>query len=165
MRDVSILLATISSLASALALVGVAVSLLLQQRQLRANQIQTARMVHLEIVRLAIENPDLPISKSQLDRTPEGVRKTSYIYLQFVMLRFLFSAHLFPEEGLRLHRRTHFANEMIRSWWLTARTHYRAESITRRDSRFVMIVDDEYRTALERSGSAPLEPETALGVD
>ena len=53
------MIAIISTLISSVALLGVAVGLFTEARQLRANQIQTARASQIELMRLAIESQDL----------------------------------------------------------------------------------------------------------
>jgi hypothetical protein len=53
------LIAIVSTLISSVALLGVAISLFLQARQLRASQIQTARASQMELMRSALEHPDL----------------------------------------------------------------------------------------------------------
>ena len=63
-------LSIIATIISSIALIGVAASLLLQNRQLRASQVQVVREMHLELIRTAIENPE----QSGHRISPSGVR-------------------------------------------------------------------------------------------
>ena len=52
-------IAIISTLISSIALVGVAVSLVLQARQLRASQIQASRATQVELIKVSIDSREL----------------------------------------------------------------------------------------------------------
>lgn len=50
------ILSVIATIVSSAALIGVAVGLIMQARQLKASRLQVAREIHLEIIKAGIEN-------------------------------------------------------------------------------------------------------------
>jgi Family of unknown function (DUF6082) len=49
----------ISTLLSSIALIGVALSLLLQARQLRTNRLQASRAAQIDLIKLSMDNPEV----------------------------------------------------------------------------------------------------------
>jgi len=56
------LLSLIATVISSVALVGVAIGLLIQARQLQASQLQAARSLHVDFIKLAMEDPSIAVA-------------------------------------------------------------------------------------------------------
>src|SRR4051794_13391568 len=62
MQDASFLVSTLSALISSIALVGVAVGLLLQSRELKIARAQAFRATQAELIRMAVDDPSLLVA-------------------------------------------------------------------------------------------------------
>ena len=78
-------LSIVATIISSVALIGVAVGLILQGRQLKANQIQVMREMHLELMRVGINNPIVSASVYE-GTSPEDFPKDSLINLSLKFL-------------------------------------------------------------------------------
>jgi hypothetical protein len=108
----------ISAVLAAAAVVAVALTLMLQQRQMREARRLAIRQFHTNLLVMAIENPDLLPAWGHVPR-PDGAdpRLTLYTNLvlnYFVLLHQTGSANL---EEIRLHLRFMAASEWARSYW------------------------------------------------
>jgi HAMP domain-containing protein len=134
-----VLLAVVSMLLSSIALIGAAVSLALQGRQLRANQVQVAHSSQLELMKIGLENPAV-IAEIGL----AGTSPLSKPHLQ------------------RLAREI-FAAKPARGWWTLARESYHSDVTSRRQRVFFDVVDEEFQQAAlasrpAKNGTAPTGP-------
>jgi hypothetical protein len=67
-----------SALLAGVAVVGVAISLLMQLRQIRISQVQAARMMHMELMRMLTSDPLLRLtSSSAVDVSEQSGARTS----------------------------------------------------------------------------------------
>jgi len=148
-------LAVVSVIISSVAIGLVVASLSLQHRQLRASHLQTERLLHVELVRLGIEYPEIIVDPNRpLYRDSESVRKYSFVNLNFVLLWLMFSSPGgYSESALRLTLKSLFSAETTRSWWAEASGNYRAFGVGRRHRRFIAITDDEYQRSLRRKSA------------
>ncbi|WP_345630677.1 DUF6082 family protein [Rugosimonospora acidiphila] len=142
----------ISAVLSALALGAVAVSVAIQARQAKADQIQAVRGFHLDLVRMQLD--DLPTYLpcwGPLDLpSPTSQRRHIYTNLVFSYGSMGYNVGEISEPWLRDMLGGMFQGESARRYWLMARTAWIASAGTnRRGRRFVGIVDDEYRRAEE----------------
>jgi hypothetical protein len=135
--------AVISALISALALGGVALSLLLQVRQLKIAQLQASRAAQLELVKLAIENPGLNDTTDRWTADPAGYPRHAYVNLVFKYLELSFAIGALSERSVRVQVAYLFDSTYSREWWHTAaREVFFTEANSGRERRFAAIVDE-----------------------
>ena len=143
-----------SAVLSALALGGVAVSLLLQARQGRAERIQAIRGLHTDLVKMQLD--DLPTYLpcwGPLDLPTDDDRRR-HIYTNLLMQYAWMGYEIgtVPEPLLRDMLGNMFRGDVAGRYWPLARTSWVASTGgTRTGRRFLQIVDDEF-------GRAPATP-------
>jgi Family of unknown function (DUF6082) len=141
----------VSAVLSALALGAVAMSVAIQRRQARAEQIQAVRGFHLDLVRMQLD--DLPTYLpcwGPLDLPgPQAQRRHVYTGLIFSYGSMGYGVGEISEPWLRNMVGGMFRNEFARRYWRTARESWVASAGgNRRGLRFVAIVDDEFDRAV-----------------
>jgi hypothetical protein len=136
-----------SILISAVALAGVAYSLVLQSHALRVAQAQATRATQIELIRMLIENPQIETPFAH-DRDGRG----AYLHLNLLMKHHEFGFLIgdFSEGSIRTQMAPVFEHESGRNYWQRARPIFVAEANTKRKRRFVAILDEE----LARTGIA-----------
>jgi hypothetical protein len=150
------LIALLSTLISSIALVGVAVSLLLQARQLRTSQLQATRAAQLELIKMTIDNPTLATTVLGED-DPEVSIEDIFINWHFQYLQFAYENGSIPMPSLPYHMASLFKAEAVRNWWGWARRSYEMDATTRREKQFFAIADQEF----QRASRMPEPPENA----
>ncbi|MEH1125250.1 DUF6082 family protein [Micromonospora sp. CPCC 206061] len=134
-----------SAVLSGLAVVGVAISLIVQSRQLRVGQIQAMRVMQLELMRLLLEDPMLAtISPTSLGVSREQWRREIYLNLLFKYLEMGYATKYVPEGSLREHIRDQFQVEGARVFWGRARPLWASNRSNNARRRFFDIVEAEY---------------------
>jgi Family of unknown function (DUF6082) len=142
-------IAIISTLISSIALVGVAASLLLQARQLRASQVQASRVAQIELIKMAIDNREL-ISDIFGDE-PGSYLKARYVNWFFKYLELGYSMKIISEKSVQVQAMMLFDTDYPYKWWIRAREVWEIEASTKRDRNFFKIVDNAFqRTAEQR---------------
>jgi hypothetical protein len=151
-------IAIISTLISSIALVGVAVSLLLQARQLRANQIQTSRAAQVELIKLAVDNREL-VSEIYGEK-PEAYLKGTYINWFIKYLELSYSMKVISKDSVQLQITRLFTADYPYEWWARVRDVYHVEATTRRERQFLAITDEAFRLATQqrKSGGTSVTP-------
>ncbi|WP_235037255.1 DUF6082 family protein [Actinomadura sp. K4S16] len=147
----------ISALVSAIALCGLVVSLLLQIRSYRDNRKTVQRSGHLELIRMAMENPRaiLPVwgysGIRVRDRTDEQWRQFLFITSNFKHCQQGFLSGEFSERVIRDELcQSAFQTEIGREWWQVARSTWEADAMRDEKRRQMFeIIDSEYREAME----------------
>jgi hypothetical protein len=137
----------VATLLAALALVGVTAAFFVQARQTRISGEQAARLIHFELVRLALDNPDLlsAVAGYTGDEDPNKVRQLFYVNLWITYWRTMYRLKYDNEKTIRLELATEiFTSAAGRELWKVARAGYYAQAIDRRTWKFCRIVDDEY---------------------
>ena len=144
----------VSALISAFALGFVIRSLFVQRRQTDVMQGHNSRMMQLELLKLAIENPSLRIAFGPT--YGEGASESDFAIHSYVNLWFRYQQMNYvqgeeSEAGLRhALSETFFAGETGREVWSKVFLAFEAEADNPRKRKFVEIVQAEF----ERSGSA-----------
>ncbi|MFI7217349.1 DUF6082 family protein [Micromonospora maritima] len=144
-----------SAVLSALALGGVAASLLLQARQSRAERIQAIRGFHTDLITMQLD--DLPVYLpcwGPLD-LPDDTARRQHIYTNLLMQYAWMGYEIgtIPEPLLRDMLAGMFRGDVASRFWPMARASWTASTAgTRRGRRFLLIVDEEY------ARSAPVGP-------
>jgi hypothetical protein len=125
------LIATISILISSIALVGVAISLILQARQLRASQLQAHNNAQLELIKLAVANPAIAGELSGATDL-DAFLKRVYLNWHFSFLSMSYQIKTISDPALREVVKRIFTGEFARAWWTYAGPAYRVGATTRR---------------------------------
>ncbi|HET9081756.1 MAG TPA: DUF6082 family protein [Trebonia sp.] len=140
-------IAVLSTLISSIALVGVAISLLLQARQLRTNQVQATRTAQQELMKFCLENPALAAEVLGMS-SPESYVKQVVLNWHVSYLSMGFDVKTVTESSLRFAIREQiFKTKDSLSWWIMARQSYHDWAISRRDKEFVAILEEEFQRA------------------
>ncbi|MEU7471803.1 DUF6082 family protein [Streptomyces sp. NPDC044984] len=155
-----------SAIVSALALTGVAVSLIVQNRQARAEQIQGIRSYYLELVRLELDDMALfqPVWGATDIVDPDERKRHVYADLLMNYAWMGFEIRSIPESLLRDMLAGMFTGEAGRDHWRRARTSWTARtSGSRVGRRFLRIVGEEHaRRRRGTTGSPTARPRPAL---
>lgn len=160
------LIAVISTLISSIALVGVALSLLLQGRQLRASRIQAARASQVELMKFAIDNPTMVNGldgAEDIEGFVKGVVRNWY----FTYLSMSYDNRTISKSSLRRVASVALADETTCKWWAESGHTLNEVATSRREKEFFTIVDGEFQRARQRfdsvktgdvSHSPPIDP-------
>lgn len=141
-----------SAVLSGIALVGVSLSLLVQARQAKVERIRIARERHMELLRIALDAPDVygPVIGLDASRSTIDTRQFLFSTMWVNYARVGFQMGVLSEDIL--HDDIFgpaFRNEPIRKWWVAVRKVWSDDLVPdRRERRFVQIIDEEYRKAL-----------------
>lgn len=141
MTGMETILSIIATIISSIALIGVIVSLVLQNQQLKASRVQMMREIHLELTKMAMENPALASSVYGAV-TLSDVQKTAFLNFSMIFLQTGYSLKMFSKETVKLQIADLLSSEDARTWWATlARDTYTAEARTKLERDFVSIAD------------------------
>jgi hypothetical protein len=152
LSDISQAYGAVSVVLSAIALAGVALSLLYQVRQTRTSNEQAIRDSHLQLATLALSNPDLlqawspPVAPVTLKRHQQHL--ITSLALGELLQRFRIG-HMAAEK-LAVKLDGHFRGEIARDQWEREGPGWRRtmEAGDRRDRVFVRLVDERYQAAV-----------------
>lgn len=140
-----------SAMVSALALAGVAISLSVQNRQARADQVQGIRSYYLELVRLELD--DMPLFQPVWGDTdivdPHDQKRHVYADLMMNYAWMGFEIGTIGESLLRDMLAGMFTGEAGRHYWSRAHTSWIASSSgSRVGRRFLAVVGEEHARAV-----------------
>jgi len=148
-----------SALLSAAALCGVGASLLFQRRQVRQELADIDRQQHMELLRLAIDNPELI---EVLDaRTANSPHARQDLYANLTMMYWLAVWQLgeVDDDELRGMAAAMFQSEVTRNWWSRVGAIWIGTKSRTDRRRFVAIISSELMqaesTAPEDTTAAP----------
>ncbi|WP_324608681.1 DUF6082 family protein [Streptomyces sp. NRRL S-1824] len=152
LSDISQAYGAVSVLLSAIALAGVALSLIYQVRQARTSSEQAIRDSHLQLATLALSDPDLlqawspPVAPVTLKRHQQHL--ITSLALGELLQRFRIG-HLSVEK-LAVKLDGHFCGEIAREQWEREGSGWRVTmgAGDRRDRVFVRLVDERYQAAI-----------------
>jgi hypothetical protein len=139
-------IAILSTLISSIALVGVAASLLLQSRQLRASQIQASRASQVELIKFALNNPALTKDFAEVGDPEDFVRAALYTW-HFAHLSLTYAVGDVSKQRLQTLAFRLFSSEDARKWWAELGSSYKDGARSRSDKEFFVIVNREYERA------------------
>jgi hypothetical protein len=152
----------VSAVVSALALIGVSVSILLQLREVRFNRLEAGRTRHYELVRLAMENPAyLDVFRSSEGASIETRQAVAFInlYLQFWQMLWEFSD--ISETELRVQALDLFGTSSGRDYWRQYGQVRLRNDNTKRERKFDRTLDSVYRQVVASSPPADASPSLA----
>ncbi|GII76858.1 hypothetical protein Sru01_18400 [Sphaerisporangium rufum] len=151
-----------SALLSVLALIGVSVSLFLQAREAKATREQALRMLHADLMKMAMEDPLYrrawgPFFESD---DHDGPREHMYVNLIVSQWAMEYELRTITEDHLRSIAHVLFSGPAGRRYWAKVRDLRINSTSTRRERRFHEILDEEYH----RAGTSPApSPAPVLG--
>jgi hypothetical protein len=137
-------IATISIAISAIALVGAAISLIFQARQLRLSLLQSLRTTHAETIRMALDHPEI-VAKVEGNDDPELIAKRAYVNWNMQHLRMSFLLKSASRDLVQSEAELMFQAQFVRDFWKSAESLYKMEARSRREDEFVKIVNDAFR--------------------
>jgi hypothetical protein len=145
----------VSALITALALVGVVISLLYQARDVSAARSQAIRTFQFELLRMELEDADLMWASGAPWGTgpPANYRRLRQHIFVHMWLSFWESQFLLKEmssESVRSAAKELFNGEPAREYWESAGDGRLASNEGRR-LQFLHIIDEEYRNAIKSS--------------
>ncbi|MDN3025674.1 DUF6082 family protein [Streptomyces sp. S.PB5] len=155
----------VSALLSGLAVVGVAASLVLQAREAKAARAQNGRALHMELMKLAMENPEYLDCWGGPDSSRTVLLRRQHLYVNLVLSHWEVSYELgnITDHWVAATADELFAGEVGRSFWARARASRIATAKTRRSRHLQQIIDSRYEHALlTPPRTAPALPD--LGV-
>lgn len=142
----------VSAFLAALALFGVAVSVLLQLRETRFNRLEAGRTRHHELISMALENPSYfdifgPLAFPP-DMPVETRRSIAYInmYLQFQQMLWEFSD--ISETEIKIAASGLFSTSLGRDYWRQFGHIRLANDNTKREREFDQTLDRIYQEAI-----------------
>jgi hypothetical protein len=145
----------ISALLAALALGGVAVSLLYQARDYRASREQTNRSIHNQLLQMEMRDPfymdimAVPWGKTVGLDDYDSMRRSNFILMWLQYWEGLYILGDMTEEEVRdTIRREVFTSPYGRQHWSVAGK-IRLQFATGRHLKFAKIIDDEYQKMIE----------------
>lgn len=138
-----------SALLSTFALIGIAITLILQARDTKVNREHGRRALHVDLLKMALENPLYRRAWGYLDPAddPEADLQNVYINLILSEWQTSFELKMLDESHLRVLAKGLFQGEGGRRFWNKAREARITTSTTRRERRFHRIVDEMYQAA------------------
>ena len=148
----------VSALLSALALCGVAISLVHQWRQTKISQVITARQRQFELVELALTTPSLIYTQVRDVEDPD-LPMTQYANLWVSHWKLLWDMKMVRERQVAHLAFELFLNDVAYKWWSTVGTHWNVDG-SRRSRRFVAVVmaSHDRVTELSAARSRPKVP-------
>jgi hypothetical protein len=137
----------ISAVLSGLAFCGIAISLLLQWRQVRLTHMLITRERHFELVKLGLEDSSLRIPAAY-GQNEDEIRKTAYSHLWVAHWAFLWdTGSIGPAEARHLFD-TLFRDETALAWWAEVGPTW-STTPGRRRRALMAITHEAHRAAVE----------------
>jgi hypothetical protein len=156
-----LIIAIISTLISSIALAGVAISLLLQSRQLRISQLQAANSAQLELIKMALDNPSMA---SEVLGVPDSDLYAKQVFLNWHIkyLELGYEINAISATGVRQAAEHILATQTALEWWSWNRQLYLGDTTTRRTKQFFAIIDAEFQhlKTASASSASPTNPQS-----
>ena len=153
-----------SALLAMFALVGVAVSLVLQAREAKSAREQTLRSLHGELMRMAMEDPLYRACWGAFFTSDDPDAQRAHMYVNQIVNHWLTMWELrsITEPHLREVAQTVLAGPYGQKYWSEVRELRMTSASTRRERRFYRIPDEEYERARRSAPSqSPPQPPKA----
>jgi hypothetical protein len=138
-----------SAILSAVALIGITVSLLIQARQAKTERVRITRERHTELLRLILDAPEVygPVIGVQA-RPMIGFQRYLFSTMWMNYARIGFQMGIITEASLRGDiLGPAFESGPMREWWIGARRHWSVLE-DRKERRLAQIIDEEYSKAV-----------------
>ncbi|MEN8649109.1 DUF6082 family protein [Streptomyces sp. 21So2-11] len=140
----------VSALLSALAVLGVVASLVLQAREAKAARVQNTRIMHIDLAKTAMENPQYLDCWGGPDATRSVLLRQQHMYVNLVVSHWemAFEVGDLTDQWVAAGADEIFAGEIGRTFWARSRTGRIATAATRRSRLLHQIIDGRYEIAL-----------------
>jgi uncharacterized protein DUF6082 len=150
-----------SALLSVLALIGIAVSLLYQAREHKANREQALRSSHMDLMQKAMEDPLYARVWGPLMAPGDFDSQREHLYVNLIISHWEmeFGLGALSEAHLRAIANAVFLGEAGQRYWEASRPVRMISSMGRRERRFHQILDEEFRKASEQVSETQQESE------
>ena len=147
-----------SALLAVLALIGVAVSLFLQSREAKASREQALRVIHTELMQMAMEDEVYRRSWGPFFASGDPVAQREHIYVNLIISNWQmqYELRVFDEPHLRSAAHILFSGEVGQRFWSEVRDLRMRTASTRRERRFHKILDEGHQRALTSPATAPM---------
>jgi uncharacterized protein DUF6082 len=142
-------IAIVSELISSIALIGVVITLFLESRQLRTSQIQASRTLRGELIRLAMDYPDIA-SVMGLEISPDDYPRYAFLGLLLDSWEIGYSLSTMSAKAVQVQARTMFNSDYARTWWAAARKAWDDQAATKAEREFFALVDGEFAATTVR---------------
>lgn len=137
---------------SALAFAILAAALIFQIRQTRIAQLQVARTIQNELIKLALTDNYLAEAWGPVQAFPEHQRRRfTYLNLVFKYFQTGYVIGEFTEATARRTLSNRFKYELGRAFWKEARSSFKNDANGRRQRAFYRLAEEEYQRALKTS--------------
>lgn len=146
-----------SALLAVFALIGIAVSLVMQAREVRAAREQTLRAVHTDLLRMAMEDEVYRDAWGPFFAAgdPDHQRRHMYLNLIISNLQMRWDLRAISEQHLRSTTHVLFSGDAGRRFWAEGRELRSRAVSSRRERNFHRILDEEYEHALRDPARPP----------
>lgn len=146
-----------SALLSVLALIGIAISLILQARENKANREQALRASHSDLMQKAMDDPLYARVWGALMAPGDFDSQREHMYVNLIISHWEMEYGLgaITEEHLRAIVHAVFSEEAGRRYWRSARSVRMISSMGRKEERFHQILDEEFAKAGETGKPTP----------
>jgi hypothetical protein len=136
-----------SALLAGIAFCALAVSIRIQTKQTRVSQLQAARSMQFDLIKMAIQDPDYRavLGNDLLHLGERRWKEHTYLNLWIMYLQMAYLTGAYDEDGIRRALREEFFNgQPGLDYWPVARGAFRAEAMTKEHSRFYNLVEEAY---------------------
>jgi hypothetical protein len=149
-----------SSLISAIALVGVAVSLIYQAHQKTAMHEEAQRASHRELVTMALNDPELMVcwEPMNIDVTLLEAKRIGFVNLIISNWSADYRLKRFNDATLRRRLDVHFGGEMARKHWQATGASWRLFANASNDSRLLRFVALAEKSYVQSVATGPARP-------
>ncbi|GAA3739245.1 DUF6082 family protein [Salinactinospora qingdaonensis] len=137
----------VSALIAMFALVGIVLTLIYQARETRRGIEEARRQAMSELLRMAMDDPDLDACWGPVPEPDDPKSRKQQLYTNMIVSQWAsaFETGALPEERLRAVAGEMFEGEIGYAYWTQAREMRSMTEGSRRERRFVAILDEVYR--------------------
>ncbi|MFI1168228.1 DUF6082 family protein [Streptomyces sp. NPDC020801] len=154
LSDIGQTYASISAILSALAVIGVAYSLVLQAKQARLEQFQTMRTFQRDLLLMAMEDESLRSCWGPMHGL-QGNAWRQHTYSRLIMAYLWMGAETggIPFVSIRANAREILQSETGREYWQRTRDRWNLDAHSVRERQFVKIFDEEFQRTHDSSSN------------
>ncbi|WP_433177405.1 DUF6082 family protein [Actinoallomurus sp. CA-150999] len=149
-----------SAVLSVLAVIGVAVTLVLQARDSRAIRLQAIRESHTRLLEMAMNDPELNKVWGPSGLSDPFVQQRQSMYANMIISQWemSYATHSLTDDHLRLLAAEFLSGAIGRDFWALAHRARLDTSESKLNRRFHEIIDKEYQRLLSTPAISPPEP-------
>jgi hypothetical protein len=150
----------VSAILAALALGGVVWSLFLQSQEARSNREQALRVLHADLLKMAMENPEYMACWGPFRPGTDHAQLRQVMYTNMIISHWemMYELGALTESHLRDLSSDMFRGEPGQSFWKRARDRRMRTAHGRREVRFQRILDEEYQKVLREMDPPDPDP-------